>query len=88
MQKVIESAIVSQWGNSKAIRIPAPIFHAANLELRDELIMTVEDDRIIMRKDLSVTKTFFDFAGSLSPGEAEVMLDALKDTERIDTDEW
>lgn len=48
MQKV---SVLSQWGNSKAIRIPVEILNQAELELSDQLFFEVDKDkRIILSK--------------------------------------
>ena len=46
-----EATIVSQWGNSKGIRIPVEILRKAQVDLNDKLLFEVDDDkRIILTK--------------------------------------
>ena len=46
-----EAAIVSQWGNSKGIRMPVEILKKAQIELNDKLFFEVdENQRIILTK--------------------------------------
>ena len=46
-----EAAIVSQWGNSKGIRVPVEILRKAKIELNDKLFFEVdENNRIILTK--------------------------------------
>ena len=48
MQK---ATIVSQWGNSKGIRIPVEILRKAQIDLNDKLFFEVDENkRIILTK--------------------------------------
>ena len=40
--------VVKKWGNSAAIRIPAPILEAANLSLEQAVEVHVEGGRIVI----------------------------------------
>jgi len=49
MQK---TAVVSQWGNSKGIRVPVEILRKAQVDLNDKLFFEVDDcKRIILAKN-------------------------------------
>ena len=46
-----EATVVSQWGNSKGIRVPVEILRKAQVDLNDKLFFDVDDDkRIILTK--------------------------------------
>jgi len=46
-----EATVLSQWGNSKGIRVPVEILKKAQIELNDKLFFEVDDDkRIILTK--------------------------------------
>ncbi|MCL2391839.1 MAG: AbrB/MazE/SpoVT family DNA-binding domain-containing protein [Oscillospiraceae bacterium] len=46
-----EATVVSQWGNSKGIRVPVEILRKAQVDLNDKLFFEVDDDkRIILTK--------------------------------------
>ena len=46
-----EATVVSQWGNSKGIRVPVEILRKAQIDLNDKLFFEVDDDkRIILTK--------------------------------------
>ena len=46
-----EASAVSQWGNSKGIRIPVEILKKAQIDLNDKLYFEVDEDkRIILTK--------------------------------------
>ena len=46
-----EATVVSQWGNSKGIRVPVEILRKAQVNLNDKLFFEVDDDkRIILTK--------------------------------------
>ena len=45
------ATVVSQWGNSKGIRIPIEVLRKAQIELDDKLFFNVDEDkRIILTK--------------------------------------
>ncbi|MCL2350404.1 MAG: AbrB/MazE/SpoVT family DNA-binding domain-containing protein [Defluviitaleaceae bacterium] len=49
MQKM---AVVSQWGNSKGIRMPIEILKKAQIELNDRLFFEVDENkRVILTKE-------------------------------------
>ena len=46
-----ESTVVSQWGNSKGIRVPVEVLKKAQIGLNDKLFFEVdENQRIILTK--------------------------------------
>jgi len=46
-----EASIVSQWGNSKGIRVPVEILRKAQIDLNDKLFFEVDEEkRIILTK--------------------------------------
>ena len=46
-----EAIVISQWGNSKGIRIPAEILRKAQIDLNDKLFYEVDEyERIILSK--------------------------------------
>lgn len=83
-----EAATISEWGNSRAVRIPVRILREAQLDLHDRVLFSVEDGVVSFRKDKSVAKTWRSFAGAVPRAEASLIEAALKDTEQVDLDEW
>lgn len=46
------ATIVSKWGNSKGIRVPAEVLKKANVNLNDKLFLEVDEkNRIILTKE-------------------------------------
>ena len=46
-----EATIVSQWGNSKAIRMPVEVLRKAQIDLNDRLFFEVDENkRVILTK--------------------------------------
>jgi len=46
-----EAAVVSQWGNSKGIRMPVEILKKAQIHLNDKLFFEVDENkRVILTK--------------------------------------
>jgi len=64
-----EAAVVSQWGNSKGIRVPVEILRKAQIDLNDKLFFDVDENkRIILTRDPMPKKgtleyLFKDYAG-------------------------
>ena len=44
------SAIISKWGNSHALRIPAKILKEMDIDCNDKVYLETSDDRIIITK--------------------------------------
>jgi antitoxin component of MazEF toxin-antitoxin module len=83
-----DSATIAKWGNSKAVRIPAPVLRSAGLDLYDRVTFSISDEGILLRKCLSKAISYRDFRGVISKNELNVIENALLDTERVDVDEW
>ena len=46
-----EATVISQWGNSKGIRIPVEVLKKAQIDLNDKLFFEVDENkRIILTK--------------------------------------
>ena len=46
-----EAAVVSQWGNSKGIRVPVEVLRKAQIDLNDKLFFEVDENkRVILTK--------------------------------------
>ena len=46
-----EATVVSQWGNSKGIRVPVEVLRKAQIDLNDKLFFEVDENkRIILTK--------------------------------------
>jgi len=43
-----EAAVVSQWGNSKGIRVPVEILRKAQIDLNDKLFFEVDENKRII----------------------------------------
>ena len=49
-----EATVVSQWGNSKGIRMPVEVLKKAQIELNDKLFFEVDENkRVILTKKQS-----------------------------------
>ena len=46
---------IQKWGNSQGVRIPKVILESVNWSNNEKIIMTVEDGKLIMKKDLLLT---------------------------------
>ncbi|MCL2655029.1 MAG: AbrB/MazE/SpoVT family DNA-binding domain-containing protein [Coriobacteriia bacterium] len=80
---------VARWGNSCALRIPADMLELLNLNVHDRVTIEAEKSRIIIKKDKPIgINGIRRFAGILSEESYQDFMEALKDTERIDPDEW
>jgi len=51
-----EAAVLSQWGNSKGLRIPIEILRKAQVELNDKLFFEVDENQRIILTKASVPK--------------------------------
>ena len=45
---MLEASVVSQWGNSKGIRMPVEVLRKAQVELHDKLFFEVDEDKRII----------------------------------------
>ena len=68
--------VIRQWGNSQGIRIPKAILDLMGLYDNDELLLSVEDDKIILQKPHkqikpypSLEERFANFQGDHSASE-------------------
>jgi len=48
VENMQEATIVSQWGNSKGIRLPVEILRKAQINLNDKLFFEVDENRRII----------------------------------------
>lgn len=85
---VAEAATISDWGNSKAVRIPVRILREAKLDVHDRVVFSVEDGVVSFYKDKSTAKTWRSFAGAISKSESLLLEEALIDSQQVDADEW
>ena len=47
-----EATVVSQWGNSKGIRVPVEVLRKAGIDLNDKLFFEVDENkRVILTKE-------------------------------------
>ena len=72
--------VVSAYYNGTAFVPTAPVKARKN----QKAIVTILDE-IVQKK---TKKTPLDFAGAFSEETYQEFMDALKDTERVDVDEW
>ncbi len=68
----VMNTIIRPWGNSQGIRISKEIMNALGLSVNEEVRMSVEDDRLIISKNVR-RKTLEEYAepygGKLGPYE-------------------
>jgi len=51
VEKMQEAAVVSQWGNSKGIRMPVEVLRKAQIDLNDKLFFEADENkRVILTK--------------------------------------
>lgn len=48
MNQIKEQIKITQWGNSKVVRIPSHVIKQLNLENDDNLSVTIEDGSIVL----------------------------------------
>ena len=51
-----EATVVSQWGNSKGIRLPVEILKKAQIDLNDKLFFEVDENKRIILTRVSTPK--------------------------------
>jgi len=51
-----ESTVVSQWGNSKGIRVPVEILRKAQIDLNDKLFFEVDENKRIILTRLATPR--------------------------------
>jgi antitoxin MazE len=44
------TAVISQWGNSEAVRLPAEMIRQLGIQTNDEVVLQVTDDTLTLRK--------------------------------------
>jgi len=68
-EKMQEATVVSQWGNSKGIRMPVEVLRKAQIGLNDKLFFEVDENRRIiltrvpMPKEGTLEYLFKDYDG-------------------------
>ncbi|MDR2197418.1 MAG: AbrB/MazE/SpoVT family DNA-binding domain-containing protein [Coriobacteriales bacterium] len=79
---------ITKWGNSKGVRIPAPVLRELGLDVGDRVTVSVLDGGLLLRRELNRLERIQSYCGTLSNEDARQMEEALRDCERIDVDEW
>jgi antitoxin MazE len=46
----MNSAVITKWGNSHALRLPAKMLKALGIECNDKVYLEADDDKIIITK--------------------------------------
>ena len=88
-QKMTATTTIAKWGNSCALRIPADMLELLNLGVHDLVTIETEKSCLVIKKDKSAAKDGVDqFFGILSDESYQDIIEALKETERIDYAEW
>ena len=65
---------IQMWGNSQGIRIPKFILEALNWNDDEELVMTAENDKIVIKKAakrMNIKDLFADYDGEYAPVEVD-----------------
>ena len=65
---------IQKWGNSQGIRIPKFILDALHWSGSEQLVVTVEDDKIIIEKAekrKNIKELFADYHGEYTPIEID-----------------
>ena len=65
---------IQRWGNSQGIRIPKFILEALNWNDDEELVMTAENDKIVIKKAvtrMNIKDLFADYDGEYAPVEVD-----------------
>ena len=65
---------IKRWGNSQGIRIPKFILEALNWNDDEELVMTAENDKIVIKKAvtrMNIKDLFADYDGEYTPVEID-----------------
>ena len=67
MREVVMRVTVKKWGNSAAIRIPAPVLKAAKVEIDDAVDVREENGRIVVEPLRSSSYDLADLIGRITP---------------------
>lgn len=59
-------AVVGKWGNSPAVRIPVSVIRSANLEIYQQVQISVEGNRIIIEPTLTKTYKLDDLVSEIN----------------------
>ena len=65
---------IQRWGNSQGIRIPKFILEALNWNDDEELVMTAENDKIVIKKAakrMNIKDLFADYDEEYAPVEVD-----------------
>lgn len=63
---------IQKWGNSQGIRIPKSILDAANMMTDEELVLSVEDGKIIIepiKKHITLRERLENYGDDYAPSE-------------------
>lgn len=77
---------VAKWGNGRGIRLPQAILNLLSIDIGDELLLEVKDDKIILtpaktKKVETLKDLFADYTG---PSYQELFADEMKDWESME----
>ena len=67
---------IQKWGNSQGVRIPKAILESVNWTENEQIIMIVEDGKLIMKKAnnkkrKNIKELFKDYKGDYKPSEID-----------------
>ena len=70
------TTIIQKWGNSQGIRIPKILLDSVNWEVNEQIVILVEDDKLIIekakdKKRKNIKELFEDFKGEYEPIEID-----------------
>lgn len=67
------TATIQKWGNSQGIRIPKFILEQINLDANSDVLITVKDDSIVIKKaskkHITLAERFANYTGETQSGE-------------------
>jgi antitoxin MazE len=66
----MDTAIITKWGNSHAIRIPVKIINALGIQCNDKVYLEAGDDKIIITKTPTPKKGTLEYLFKDYSGEA------------------
>ena len=79
--------IVSMWGNSHALRIPAKIVKATGIACNDKVYLEIEEEKIIITKAPSVKKGTLEYLFKDYSGES-FKTDLVNPVEPVGNEKW
>lgn len=67
--------VIKKWGNSAAIRLPAPLLRSLRLGIEDRVDMRIENNCIVLQPVLTHDYSLSDLLGKITPDNLHPEID-------------